>query len=87
MTEKQPYNANTTIGTLRKTYGENFAPEFRSDDVLSLLLKSTGTASLAEYLEYSRRGVLVGTSSDVTNTVVSHTTAVFDTALRNLAKK
>jgi hypothetical protein len=30
---------------------------------------------------------IVGTSSDVTNTIVSHTTAVFETALKNLAKK
>jgi hypothetical protein len=45
--------AHTTIGALRKTYGQTFAPGFRSDDTLSLLLRSTGTASLEEYLTHS----------------------------------
>jgi hypothetical protein len=86
MTEES--RGKTSIGTLRKTYGEDFAPEFRSDDKLSSLLESTGTTSLAEYLEHSKRGMrIVGTSSDVTNTIVSHTTTVFETALKNLAKK
>jgi hypothetical protein len=86
MTE-EPHR-KTSIGALRKTYGEDFAPEFRSDDKLSSLLESTGTTSLAEYLEHSKRGMfIVGTSSDVTNTIVSHTTMVFETALKNLAKK
>jgi hypothetical protein len=81
-------HGKTSIGALRERYGEDFAPEFRSDDKLSSLLESTGTTSLAEYLEHSKRGMLiVGTSSDVTNTIVSHTTAVFETALKNLAKK
>jgi hypothetical protein len=86
MTEKP--HGETSIGTLRKTYGEDFAPEFRSDDKLSSVLESTGTTSLAEYLEHSKRGMrIVGTSSDVTNTIVSHTTTVFEAALKNLAKK
>jgi hypothetical protein len=86
MTEEP--HGKTSIGTLRKTYGEGFAPEFRSDDRLSSLLESTGTTSLAEYLEHSKRGMrIVGTSSDVTNTIVSHTTMLFETALKNLAKK
>jgi hypothetical protein len=86
MTEEP--HGKTSIGALRKRYGEDFAPEFRSDDKLSSLLESTGTTSLAEYLEHSKRGMrMVGTSSDVTNTIVSHTTAVFETALKNLAKK
>ena len=79
--------AHTTIGVLRKTYGQNFAPEFRSDDTLSSLLQSTGTASVDEYLEHSRRGrLIVGSSSDVANTIVSHTTATLAAALvKNLA--
>jgi hypothetical protein len=86
MTEEP--HGKTSIGALRKRYGEDFAPEFRSDDKLSSLLEGTGTTSLAEYLEHSKRGMrMVGTSSDVTNTIVSHTTAVFETALKNLAKK
>ena len=86
MTEEP--HGKTPIGTLRKIYGEHFAPEFRSVDKLSSLLESTGTTSLAEYLEHSKRGMLiVGTSSDVTNTIVSRTTTVFETALKNLAEK
>jgi hypothetical protein len=79
--------AHTTIGVLRKTYGQTFAPEFRSDDTLSSLLQSTGTASVDEYLEHSRRGrLIVGSSSDVANTIVSRTTATLAAALvKNLA--
>jgi hypothetical protein len=79
--------AHTTIGVLRKTYGQTFAPEFRSDDTLSSLLQSTGTASVDEYLEHSRRGrIFVGSSSDVANTIVSRATATLAAALaKNLA--
>jgi hypothetical protein len=45
--------AHTTIGALRKTYGQTFAPGFRSDDTLGSLLQSTGTTSLEEYLTHS----------------------------------
>jgi hypothetical protein len=78
--------AHTTIGVLRKTYGQTFAPEFRSDDTLSSLLQSTGTASVDEYLEHSKRGrLIVGSSSDVTNTIVSRTMTMLAAALdRNL---
>jgi hypothetical protein len=85
--------AHTTIGALRKTHGETFAPEFRSDDTLSSLLQSTGTASIDEYLKHSQRGMrIVGTSSDVLNTIISHTAAVLPTPalsalLKNIAGK
>ena len=80
--------AHTTIGALRKTYGQTFAPEFRSDDTLSSLLQSTGTASVDEYLEHSKRGrLIVGSSSDVANTIVSRTTAMLAAALvKNLCR-
>lgn len=43
-------NGNTRIGTLRETYGENFAPGHRSDMKLDTLLEETGSASLTDYL-------------------------------------
>ena len=74
--------AHTTIGVLRKTYGQTFAPEFRNDDTVSSLLQSTGTASVDEYLEHSSRGRLfVGSSSDIANTIVSRTTATLAAVL------
>jgi len=38
------------IGTLRETYGSDFARGYRSDTKLSALLKRSGSASLSEYL-------------------------------------
>jgi len=38
------------VGTLRETYGSDFARGYRSDTKLSDLLKRTGSASLSEYL-------------------------------------
>jgi len=41
---------NTTIATLRKTYGENFAENRRSDMHLGTLLDEVGVPSLTQYL-------------------------------------
>jgi hypothetical protein len=79
---------DTSIGELRKTYGPDFAPEFRSNDTLKSVLGSTGTTSLAQYLEHSERGKrLVNSPSDVTSTVGSLGITVFAPALKNLADK
>lgn len=43
-------NGNTRIGTLRETYGENFAEGRRSDMKLDTLLDQTHSSSLSEYL-------------------------------------
>jgi hypothetical protein len=43
-------NGNTRVGTLRETYGENFAPGRRSDMKLDTLLDETGNSSLSDYL-------------------------------------
>lgn len=43
-------NGNTRIGTLRETYGENFAQGRRSDMKLDTLLQKTGSSSLTGYL-------------------------------------
>jgi len=44
-------NSNTRIGTLRKTYGREFAQGYRSDAKLDTLLANTGVRSLSEYLK------------------------------------
>ena len=41
---------NTIVGTLRETYGSDFAQGYRSDTKLSTLLEQTGSRSLSEYL-------------------------------------
>jgi hypothetical protein len=43
-------NGNTLVGTLRETYGENFAEGRRSDLKLENLLSDTNSSSLSEYL-------------------------------------
>jgi hypothetical protein len=42
---------DTQIGTLRRTYGEDFAAGHRSDMRLDTLLKREGVASLNDLLE------------------------------------
>jgi hypothetical protein len=44
-------NGATRVGTLRETYGENFAPGVRSDMKLDTLLDRTGASSLSQYLK------------------------------------
>jgi hypothetical protein len=48
-------NGNTRIGTLRETYGENFAQERRSDMKLETLLEETGSRSLSDYLRNQKK--------------------------------
>ncbi len=42
---------NTRIGTLRETYGDEFAAGRRSDMKLETLLKDTGAKSLTDFRE------------------------------------
>jgi len=44
-------NGTTRIGTLRETYGENFAAGYRSDMKLDTLLDITGANSLSQLLK------------------------------------
>ncbi len=44
-------HGNTQVGTLRQTYGDNFAAGRRSDMKLSTLLRETGAPSLRQYLK------------------------------------
>jgi hypothetical protein len=42
---------DTEIGTLRKTYGEDFAKGRRSDMLLGTLLDEAGVETLSQYLK------------------------------------
>lgn len=42
---------NTLVGTLRKTYGGDFAEGWRSDKKLENLLEDTGAKSLTDFLK------------------------------------
>lgn len=42
---------DTLVGTLRKEYGDGFAPGARSDMMLSTLLERTNMGSLSDYLK------------------------------------
>ena len=44
-------NGTTHVGTLRDTYGENFAPGVRSDMHLNTLLERKGVESLSQLLK------------------------------------
>jgi len=44
-------HGNTLVGTLRETYGDDFAQGIRSDAKLSTVLERTGAASLSELLK------------------------------------
>ncbi|MBZ9817066.1 hypothetical protein LB552_25485 [Mesorhizobium sp. CA7] len=47
-------HGNTLVGTLRETYGDNFAEGRRSDMKLSTLLEQSGAQSLSDYLKNNR---------------------------------
>jgi hypothetical protein len=44
-------NSNTKVGTLRETYGDNFAEGWRSDAHLRTVLDDAGIETLSEYLK------------------------------------
>jgi hypothetical protein len=44
-------HGNTLVGTLRQTYGPNFAADRRSDMKLNTLLRETEVPSLSQYLK------------------------------------
>ncbi len=47
--------SDTLVGTLRETYGPDFAPGMRSDAKLGTLLDRTGSSSLSEYLKNPKK--------------------------------
>jgi len=46
---------DTLVGTLRETYGADFAAGHRADMRLDTLLQQTGHSSLSDYLAHPRR--------------------------------
>jgi len=46
---------DTQVGTLRKEYGDDFAPGIRADAKLETLLERSGSESLSEYLRKNHR--------------------------------
>ena len=44
-------HGNTLVGTLRETYGDNFAAGTRADAKLSTVLDRAGVDSLSQYLK------------------------------------
>jgi hypothetical protein len=47
--------SDTLVRTLRKTYGDDFLPGFRSDAKLGTILDRTGADSLSDLLKHHRR--------------------------------
>jgi hypothetical protein len=43
--------SDTLVGTLRESYGPDFAPGIRSDAKLGTLLEREGASTLSEYLK------------------------------------
>ncbi len=52
--EARVKNGSTKVGSLRKIYGDEFAPGYRSDTKLSTLLKREHAGSLSDYRRHSR---------------------------------
>lgn len=48
-------NDNTLIRTLRREYGPDFAPGYRSDMQLGTLLRKSGAGSLSDYIKTYRK--------------------------------
>jgi hypothetical protein len=46
--------SDTLVRTLRDEYGDDFAPDFRSDAKLGTVLRETGARSLSDYLRNHR---------------------------------
>lgn len=47
--------SDTLVRTLRKTYGNDFLTEFRSDATLGTVLERTGAETLSDLLKKHRR--------------------------------
>ena len=47
--------SDTLVRTLRKTYGDDFLPGFRSDATLGTVLKRTGAETLNDLVKRQRR--------------------------------
>jgi hypothetical protein len=48
-------HGNTRVGTLRKTYGDDFLSDWRSDAKLETVLEDSGAESLSQLVKKHRR--------------------------------
>jgi hypothetical protein len=81
---------DTLVGTLRQTYGRDFAAGFRSDMKLSDVLARTGAETLGELVQH--RNLIKSlprsaSTSALSATILSSTSAEFAQALKKLADK
>jgi hypothetical protein len=61
---KEEKRGDTRIDTLRRTYGDSFAPGIRGDAHLKTLLDRTGSNSLSDYLKTSGQSQVSGEGKD-----------------------
>jgi hypothetical protein len=78
------------VGTLRRTYGQDFAAGFRSDMKLSDVLARTGAETLGELVQHRnfiKSLPRSASTSALSATILSSTSAEFAQALKKLADK
>ncbi len=76
-------HGDTRVGTLRQTYGENFASGWRSDTKLSTVLERAGAKSLQDLLR-NRGDARI---SDSSHKILDRATATYRGVLKRLANK
>ena len=54
METAHPIAPNSTVGQLRKQYGDNFAEGYEDTDPITSVLGRAGAATLGEYLDNHR---------------------------------
>ncbi len=52
MDTTHPVSPNSTVGQLRKQYGETFAEGYEDTDPITSVLGRAGAATLGEYLDH-----------------------------------
>ena len=78
-------HGDTLVGTLRKTYGADFARSHPSDMKLSTLLKKEKASSLTELVRRTRSENF--TISDSSGEALFGTATIYQEALKRLAKR
>ena len=76
-------NGNTRVGTLRETYGTDFARGYRGDTKLSTLLEHSGARSLHDLLLNGGDARI----SESSRAILDRTTVKYRNVLKRLADK
>jgi hypothetical protein len=76
-------HGDTRIGTLRRTYGEDFASGYRSDTKLRTVLEQSGARSLSDLLR-NRGDARI---SDSSRAIIERAATTYRIALKRLANK